>query len=111
MPGARGRCQVRVPVAHEHVGGIPVRERWLPVGLLAAGLFATNLIARVVVRLTGSKSDTSQTRIGFIAIIVVSVVMIGAAYWWARRNPMPRVLADLAVAVAVACLLSVLVGP
>jgi hypothetical protein len=83
----------------------------LPVGLLAAGLFATNLIARVVVRLTASKSATSQTRIGFIAIIAVSVVMIGAAYWWARRNAMPRVLADLAVAISVACLLSVLIGP
>jgi len=88
-----------------------VKERWLPVGLLAAGLFATNVIARVVVRLTAAKSATNQTRIGLIAIIAVAVVMIGAAFWWARRHPMPRVLADLAVAIGVACLLSVLIGP
>jgi hypothetical protein len=88
-----------------------VKERWLPVGLLAAGLFATNLIARVIVRLTASKSATNQTRIGLIAMIAVAVVMIGAAYWWARRHPMPRVFADLATAIGVACVLSVLIGP
>jgi hypothetical protein len=88
-----------------------VKERWLPVGLLAVGLFATNVIARVIVRLTAAKSATNQTRIGLIAMLAVAVVMIGAAYWWARRHPMPRVLADLAVAIGVACLLSVLIGP
>jgi hypothetical protein len=88
-----------------------VRQRWLPVGLLAGGLFATNLVARVIVRLTASKNEHSQTRIGLIAMIAVATVMIGAAYWWARKYPMPRVLADLALAIAVACLLSVLIGP
>jgi hypothetical protein len=88
-----------------------VKGRWLPVALLAGGLFVTNVIARVVVRLTAAKSAHSQTRIGLIAMIAVAVVMIGAAYWWARRYPMPRVLADLAVAIVVACLLSVLIGP
>ncbi len=88
-----------------------MRERWVPVGLLAAGLFATNLIARVIVRLTAADNEPNQTRIGLVAMIAVAVVMIGAAYWWARRHTMPRVLADLAVAIGVACLLSVLIGP
>jgi hypothetical protein len=83
----------------------------LPVGLLAGGLLATNVIARVIVRLTASKNEHSQTRIGLIAMIAVAAVMIGAAYWWGRRHPMPRVLVDLAVAIVVACLLSVLIGP
>jgi hypothetical protein len=87
-----------------------VRQRWLPVGLLAAGLFATNVVARVVVRLV-AHTEKSQTRIGLIAMIAVAVVMVGAAFWWARRHPIPRVLADLAVAVGVGCLLSVLIGP
>jgi predicted permease len=87
-----------------------VRQRWLPVGLLAAGLFATNVVARVVVRLA-AHNEKSQTRIGLIAMIAVAVVMVGAAFWWARRLPIPRVLADLGVAVGVGCLLSVLIGP
>jgi hypothetical protein len=82
----------------------------LPVGLLAAGLFATNVVARVVVRLA-AHNEKSQTRIGLIAMIAVAVVMIGATYRWARRHPNPRVLADLALAVAAGCLLSVLIGP
>jgi hypothetical protein len=41
----------------------------------------------------------------------VAVVMAVAAYWWARRHPMPRVVADLAVAAVAGCLLSVLLGP
>jgi hypothetical protein len=88
-----------------------VKERWLPVGILAGALFVTNVIARIVVRLMAAKSATDQTRIGLVAVTAVAVVMIGAAYWWARRYPMSRVLGDLAVAIVVACGLSVLIGP
>jgi hypothetical protein len=89
-----------------------MKERWLPVAVLAAVLFAVNAVGRVVVKLVASgHQDGRQTGIGLIAIVAVGVVMIGASYWWARRHPMPRVLADLVVAVGVACLLSVLVGP
>jgi hypothetical protein len=63
-----------------------------------------------VVRLA-AHSEKSQTRIGLIAMAAVGVVMVGAAYWWGRRHPLPRVIADLAVAAAVGCLLSVLIGP
>jgi MFS family permease len=82
----------------------------LPVGLLAAGLFATNVVARVVVRLA-AHNEKSQTRVGLVAMAAVAVVMIGAAYWWGRRHPMSRVLADLALAAVAGCLLSVLIGP
>jgi hypothetical protein len=83
----------------------------MPVGVLAGLLFAVNAIARVVVKLVAADSDRNQIGVGLVALSAVGVVMVGAAYWWARRHPMPRVLADLAVAVGVACLLSVLVGP
>src|SRR2546426_11776487 len=89
-----------------------MKERWLPVGILAAVLFAVNGLGRLIVKLLANgHQDTRQIGIGLVAIAAVGVVMIGAAYWWARRHPMPRVLADLAVAVIVGCLLSVLVGP
>jgi hypothetical protein len=88
-----------------------VKERWLPVAALAGGLFVTNAVARLIVRFTASKSAAHQTWIGLIAVLAVAVVMIGVAFWWARRHPMPRVGADLSVAVLVACVLSVLVGP
>ncbi len=88
-----------------------MRDRWVPVGVLAGALFAINAIARLVVWLTASGSAAKQTTIGLIAVFAVAAAMIVAAYWWAVRHPMPRVLGDLAVALAGGCLLSVLIGP
>lgn len=88
-----------------------MRERWQPVGILAGALFAANVIARLVVRLGFAHTASNQTRVGLVAMSAVALVMGVAAYYWARLYPVPRVLADLAVAAAAACLLSVLVGP
>jgi hypothetical protein len=88
-----------------------VKKRWMPVGVLTGVLFATNVVARVVVRLTAASSATNQTRIGLIAVFAVAAVMIGAAYRWAVRFPVARVVLDLGVAAVAACVLSVLIGP
>jgi hypothetical protein len=88
-----------------------MKERWLPVGLLAGVLFVVNLIARLVVRIAAGSDDNKQVTIGLWALFTVGAVLIPVAYWWARRWPLPRVIGDVAVAVAVACLLAVLIGP
>jgi hypothetical protein len=88
-----------------------MKERWLPVGILAGGLFLVNIVARIVVLVAAGKDDGKQITIGLWALIGVGAVMIPVAYWWARRYPMARVLGDLAVAVVAACLLAVIVGP
>src|SRR3954454_19515397 len=88
-----------------------MNERWRPVGILAAGLFAVNLIARLVVRFGAGKDDSKQVTIGLWALIAVGAVLIPVAFWWARRRPLPRVIGDIAIAVAVACVLAVLIGP
>jgi hypothetical protein len=88
-----------------------MKDRWLPVGLVAGALFVVNAIARLVVRLAAPKSDTKQIAIGLVLFGVVGLVMVGAAFWWGRRYPTPRVVADLAVVILVSCLLSVLIGP
>jgi hypothetical protein len=88
-----------------------MKDRWLPVGLVAGALFLVNAIARFVVWRTAPKSDTTQITVGLVLFGVVGLVMVGAAFWWGRRYPMPRVFADLAVVILASCLLSVLVGP
>jgi hypothetical protein len=88
-----------------------MRDRWLPVGLVAGSLFVVNAIARFVVWRVAPRSDNKQITIGLILFGVVGLVMVGAAFRWGRRYPMPRVVADLGVVILVSCLLSVLVGP
>src|SRR5262245_36951623 len=88
-----------------------MKERWRPVLLLAAGLFLVNVIARLVVRFAAGSDDAKQVTIGLWALIAVGVVMIPVAAWWTTRHFLPRVLGDLAVAVLIACVLAVLVGP
>ena len=88
-----------------------MKQRWLPVGVLAGVLFVTNVLARWVVRLFAAHDDKVTTRIGLVALVTVAVVMAAAAYWWAREHPMPRVIGDLAVGAVGGCLLSLLVAP
>ncbi|MFI5906683.1 hypothetical protein [Dactylosporangium sp. NPDC051541] len=88
-----------------------MQERWMPVGLVAAGLFLVNVIARLVVRFAAGDNDDRQVTIGLWALFAVGAVLIPVAFWYGRRVPMIRVIGELGLAVVVACLLSVLVGP
>jgi hypothetical protein len=88
-----------------------MRDRWQPVGIVAGVLFAINAVVRFIVWQVTPKSDSKQIAFGFLGLGLVALVMAVAGYRWGRRYPMPRVGPDLAVAVSVACLLTVLVGP
>ncbi|GAA4247642.1 hypothetical protein GCM10022255_024350 [Dactylosporangium darangshiense] len=88
-----------------------MKERWLPVGLVAGGLFLVNVIARLVVRFGAGSDDGKQITIGLWALFAVGAVMIPVAFWYGRRTQMIRVVGELGLAVVVACLLAVLIGP
>lgn len=88
-----------------------MRERWLRVGVLALALFATNVTGRLIVKFGGISEDAHQIRVGLVALGAMAVITVVVAYLWARRRPMPRVMADLGVAVVVSCALAVLLGP
>jgi hypothetical protein len=88
-----------------------MKERWLPVGLIAGALFVVNVVARLVVRFAAGNDDDKQVTIGLWALFAVGAVMIPIAFWYARRHPMLRVVADLGIAVVTACVLAVVIGP
>ena len=88
-----------------------MKERWLPVGLLAVVLFAINVAGRIVAKVWADGNDDKEIRIGLIALAAVGVVVLGVTVRWVQRHPMPRVWADLTFAVVSACLASVLIGP
>ena len=88
-----------------------MRERWLPVGVLAVGLFAINVIGRVVAKFWADGDDDKEIRVGLIALGAIGLVVFVAAIRWVRRHPGGRVWGDLLVAAGAACLASVLIGP
>jgi hypothetical protein len=87
------------------------RDRWLPITLLALALFLVNAASRLITWKGKFVKEDQQMRIGFIAVIAVGVILIGASAWWAYRHPLGRMLADLALAVGIACVLSLVIGP
>ena len=88
-----------------------MKERWMPVGLVAGGLFLVNVVARLVVRFAAGSDDDKQITIGLWALFAVGAVMIPVAFWYGRKHPMLRVIGDLGIAVVIACVLAVLIGP
>jgi hypothetical protein len=88
-----------------------MKERWLPVGLLAVVLFAINVAGRVFAKIWADGNDDKEIRVGLIALAATGVVVLAFTAWWAQRHPIPRVWADLAFGVGSACLASVLLGP
>src|SRR5262245_55531992 len=88
-----------------------MRERWLPVAVLAGVLFGVNVAARFIVWLAASHSAGKQTTIGLVAAAAIGVVMIVAGYLWARRVQTPRVVGELSLAILAGCVFSVIIGP
>lgn len=86
-------------------------ERWRRIGGLAGGLFAINVVARLVVRVAFPDDAGRQDWAALITFATVGVAMAIMAVNWARRRPAGASIADLAGAAAAGGLLSILIGP
>jgi hypothetical protein len=87
------------------------KQRWFPIALLALGLFAVNVVARLVIRLGFNGSDTAENRVSIIMFAVIGVVLAVFIFVRAQRVPPSRWLPDLTASALVAMLLTILVGP
>lgn len=88
-----------------------MKKRWLPVLLVALGLFAVNVVARLVIRLAFNDNQTAEDRASLVMFGVIALVLAVVAFMWARREPVERWLARLAGAAVLGMLLTILVGP
>lgn len=88
-----------------------MRERWLPVGVLAVGLFAINVVARLVARLGYNGDLEAAGRITLLMLVAVGLTCLGVAAMWSKTRPVGRWLADLSAAALVGLLLAIFVGP
>ncbi|MEV4463202.1 hypothetical protein AB0J51_06225 [Micromonospora echinofusca] len=87
-------------------------ERWRGTAVLAVALFAVNVVARLVTRFGFDGDDTAAAdRVSLGMFVVIGLVLATVAFVWGRRQPVAAWGADLAAAVGVALLLTVLVGP
>ncbi|WP_155374384.1 hypothetical protein [Catellatospora vulcania] len=86
-----------------------MKERWLPVGVIAGVLFVINVIARWVAK--GIDDPDTEATAGFVALGVIGLVFFVMALYWGRTRPWSRVAADLGAAAFAGCVLSIFVGP
>ncbi|MEU6075607.1 hypothetical protein [Micromonospora sp. NPDC047074] len=89
-----------------------MRERWRAIGILAVALFAVNVVARLVTRFGFDGDDTGAAdQVSLGMFVVIGLGLAAVAFVWGRRRPVATWLADVAAAVGIALLLTVLVGP
>jgi Na+/melibiose symporter-like transporter len=88
------------------------QQRWFPFASLAVGLFAINVVARLIVRLGFDGDDTAESR---ATIVMFAVIGLALAIWTflacQRKRPSDWLLPDLVFGAGAGMLLTVLVGP
>ncbi|RKR88481.1 hypothetical protein BDK92_2809 [Micromonospora pisi] len=88
-----------------------MKDRWLPVGVLAAVFFLINVIARLVIRFGFEDDVEAADRVSLIMFGLIGLILAVIAFVYARRQPVARWGGDVAVAVLSAMALTVVVGP
>lgn len=88
-----------------------MKDRWLPVGVLAGALFAVNVVARLIARFGFDGDIEAQDRLSLGMFAVIGVILAVMAFIWGRRSSTADWGPRLAVAVLVAMALTIFVGP
>ena len=88
-----------------------MRQRWVSIALLAAGLFAINVIARLVIRIGFNNNETAQNRVSIVMFAVIGVVLAVVTFVRAQRVLPSNWLPELGAAAIGGMLLTILVGP
>ena len=88
------------------------QQRWFPAAALAVGLFAINVVARLIIRLGFDGDDTAGDR---ATLVMFAVIGLTVAVWTfracQRKRPSAWLLPDLVFGAVGGLLLTVLVGP
>ncbi|AGZ46007.1 hypothetical protein AFR_38765 [Actinoplanes friuliensis DSM 7358] len=83
----------------------------MPIAVLAAALFAINVVARVVIRIGFADNDSAQNTVSIIMFAVIGVVLAVVAFIRAQRVPPSSWLPELAASAIGGMLLTILIGP
>jgi len=86
-----------------------MKQRWMPVTVLAGVLFVVNVAGRLIAKQV-TEDDTTIT-VGLLTMGTVGVAMAVAGVLWSRRYPPVQYSGELLLAATIGGLLSLLVGP
>lgn len=88
-----------------------MKNRWLPVGVLAGVLFLINVIARLIGSFAFEDDLSAQDTVSAVMFTAIGLVTAVLAFRWGRARPIDSWSGDLVAIVTIALLLTVLVGP
>jgi hypothetical protein len=87
------------------------QQRWFPIAVLAVGLFAINVVTRLVIRLAFHDSDTAEDRASIIMFALIGLALAVAAFFRAQQVRPSAWLPDIVFGAVGGMLLTILVGP
>jgi hypothetical protein len=87
------------------------QQRWFPAAALAVGLFAINVVTRLVIRLGFSGNQAAEDRASVIMFGVIGVALAVVAFLRSQRVPPSTWLWEIGFGAAGGMLLTILVGP
>jgi hypothetical protein len=88
-----------------------MRQRWLPVVVLAAVLFVINVITRLVIRLGFNGNDTAESRATLFMFTVIGLVLAVVTFVRAQTVLPSGWLPEVAAGAITGMLLTIFLGP
>jgi hypothetical protein len=88
-----------------------VKRRWTTIALVAVGLFAINVVARLIIRLGFDGDDQAEGNVSLIMFGVIGLALAVITFIRSQRHRPAEWLPDLAAAAALGMLLTILIGP
>ncbi|MFG1602932.1 hypothetical protein [Actinoplanes sp. NPDC049265] len=88
-----------------------MKRRWMMIALAALGLFAINVIARLIIRLGFHDDDTAEGNVSLVMFGVIGLALAVITFIRSQRHRPAEWLPDLAAAAVLGMLLTILVGP
>jgi FtsH-binding integral membrane protein len=87
------------------------QRRWFPIAALAVGLFAINVVARLVIRFGFTDDDSAQDRATIVMFAIIGLTLAIFTFIDAQRERPSQWLPTVGFGAAGGMLLTVLVGP
>ena len=88
-----------------------MKHRWVMIAALAVGLFAINVVARLVIRLGFNGDGTAESRVSVVMFAVIGVALAVVTFFRAQQIRPSGWLPEIAAAAVGGMLLTILVGP